>query len=89
VKKNWWKYLPLLHSLLKYISKKYFAVFDLTDEGRYWETNDELLLQETFIRYERALNTLADALQSGILQKGENAEDYVSRLIQGIKTRRS
>jgi hypothetical protein len=27
--------------LLKHLSKKYFSEFDLSDEGKYWETDDE------------------------------------------------
>jgi len=32
--------------LLKYLSKKYFAKFDVYDEGDYWETENENILKE-------------------------------------------
>lgn len=36
---------------LKYLSKKYFIDFTLSDEGKYWETGDEKLLAKIFSTY--------------------------------------
>jgi len=36
--------------LIRYISVKYFSEFKLTDESHYWETNDENILKESFIK---------------------------------------
>ena len=41
--------------LLRYLSKKYMKDFILEDEGLYWETNDEKVLEEQFDRYNSAL----------------------------------
>ena len=32
--------------LLRYLKKKYFEVFEVADEGDYWETGDEVLLRK-------------------------------------------
>ena len=48
--------------LLRYLKEKYFSVFELSDEGMYWETMDEKLLLSQFAKYEFLLNAVADAL---------------------------
>ncbi len=52
----------LIVHLLKYISKKYFKEFNVIDEGRYWETGDEQLLEETFKRYNDLLDSVSFSL---------------------------
>jgi hypothetical protein len=48
--------------LLRYLKEKYFSVFEMTDEGMYWETNDEKVLKSQFDRYNFIVNSFADAL---------------------------
>jgi hypothetical protein len=71
----------LIIHLLKYLSDKYFEHFQLTDEGKYWETGDEKLLEETFRLYDGLLNSITDSLETFPVMSGEKMEDYLSRLL--------
>jgi hypothetical protein len=75
----------LLVHLLKYLSKKYFDEFKVFDEGKYWETNDELLLGEIFERYNYYLDAFGEALENIPKLDGENFEDYFLRIMEKIK----
>lgn len=68
--------------LFRYLNKKYFADFKMTDEGSYWETNDLALLQSTFKRYTDLINGFASALEYIPMQNGENIESYFERLMK-------
>jgi hypothetical protein len=71
----------LIIHLLKYLSNKYLQTFRLTDEGKYWETGDEKLLEDSFKRYNDLLNSVADALETFPMETGESMEEYLSRLL--------
>jgi len=71
--------------LLRYISKKYFIDFELSDEGQYWETGDKKLLAEMFARYNSLLDQVGGALQSFPMGPGETFEIYFERLLKQIK----
>src|SRR6266508_4286767 len=49
--------------LLKHLKAKYFTEFELNDEGGYWESDDEQILQQQFRNYELILDTVSEALQ--------------------------
>jgi hypothetical protein len=70
--------------LLKYLSKKYFIDFTLSDEGKYWETGDETLLAEIFATYNSFLDEVSNAFQSFSMQKGETFETYFERVLNWI-----
>lgn len=70
--------------LFRYLNKKYFADFKMTDEGSYWETNDLALLQSTFKRYTDLINGFASALEYIPMQNGETIETYFERLLKLI-----
>lgn len=72
-------------SLFRYISKKYFSHFEMTDEGKFWETNDLEVLQAQFAAYERAIRNFADALQSIEGVPGESAGSLASRIEELLK----
>ncbi|MEP7168014.1 MAG: hypothetical protein ABI855_01460 [Bacteroidota bacterium] len=74
--------------LLRHISKKYLKNFSLTDEGHYWETNDEKLLEETFKEYSYLINAVSGALQTGHLKNGETIEEYMLRIFKEVHLRR-
>ena len=74
--------------LFRYLNKKYFADFKLTDEGSYWETNDLALLQTTFKRYTDLINGFASALESIPVQNGETIESYFERLLKLLDDKR-
>jgi hypothetical protein len=70
--------------LFKYLKGKYFSEFNMFDEGKYWETNDEKLLNEIFQRYENALDILGTALENIPRDRGESFEKYFERILKGI-----
>lgn len=75
----------LVINLLKYISRKYFAHFRLSDEGKYWETEDEELLREKFDLYNALLGQFTDAVQTFPMNQGETFKAYFSRILKHIK----
>lgn len=75
----------LIIHLFKYLSKKYFTNFKLVDEGQYWETGDEKILQEIFIRYTDMLDSFSSALEIYPKKNNETFEDYFTRLMKQIR----
>ena len=78
----------LIIHLLKYLTNKYLQEFRLTDEGNYWETGDEKLLEATFNRYNDLVNSVAHALDIFPVKTGETMEEYLSRLISLVNKKR-
>ena len=74
----------LIVHLLKYISKKYLKEFNVIDEGRYWETGNEKLLEETFKHYNNFLDSVGFALDNIPLEANETFEKYFSRILKVI-----
>jgi hypothetical protein len=72
----------LIIHLLKYLSKKYFPDFTVSDEGEYWETGDEKLLEENFKRYTALINGFVSCLQNFSMNPGESFEAYFERLLR-------
>ncbi len=66
--------------LLKYLSKKYFKDFTLSDEGYYWETSDEKILFEQFDRYNAAIETFSETLKKLPAVPGETTESLSERI---------
>lgn len=66
--------------LIKHLREKYFARFELTDEGQYWETNDEMTLKKQFDRYESILNMFAAALENMDRIPGETEDSLTDRI---------
>ncbi|MCJ7552659.1 MAG: hypothetical protein MUO34_02135 [Ignavibacteriaceae bacterium] len=74
--------------ILRHISKKYLKDFSLYDEGKYWETGDEQLLQQIFSRYEAAFDIFEGALDNNPKSENESFEEYFERLLKKIQTQR-
>ena len=72
----------LIIHLLKYMSKKYFKEFEVIDEGRYWETCDEKLLDETFKKYEGLLDVVGFSLEKIPMNPNETFEEYIKRILK-------
>ena len=72
----------LLIQLFRYLSKKYFADFNLYDEGSYWETNDEALLRTNFNRNLALINSVESALETIPKNSGEDTEGYLERIFK-------
>jgi hypothetical protein len=75
--------------LLKHLSHKYFDNFQLTDEGGYWETNDEALLEKNFGMYNALVNGFADSLKHHPINPNESFTDYFERIINMLDAKRS
>lgn len=71
--------------LFRYLDKKYFSVFELKDEGLYWETGDKALLERKFREYTDALNFFVEALRDLNSLPGESAESLASRIEELLK----
>ncbi len=49
--------------LFRYLEKKYFVEMNVSDEGNYWKTSDEEVLQERFDEYTGLINSFKGALE--------------------------
>lgn len=76
--------------LLRYLNGKgYFSEFSVIDEGEYWETDDEALLQRHFEILSGAIDDLSLALEVVPPLEGEGLENYFARLLELINARNS
>lgn len=73
--------------LLKHLSKKYLRDFILKDEGSYWETGDEKILQQQFDNYNAAMDIFCKGLQDLPAISGESQESIVDRLEKLLRKR--
>ncbi|CAN5423911.1 hypothetical protein BH10BAC2_BH10BAC2_18800 [soil metagenome] len=73
--------------LLYYLQQKYFADFELEDEGLYWNVWDEKILQQQFDKYNYALNIVTSALENFQSIPGETVLSLAERLEQWLKER--
>lgn len=71
--------------LLRYLKEKYFSVFEMTDEGMYWETNDENVLKSQFDKYNFIVNSFADALSEMKKIPGESPTSLADRIEELFK----
>jgi len=78
----------LIIQLFKYLERKYLQDFTMKDEGNYWETGDEKLLQDTFKRYTAMIEGFASALEIYPMNVSESFEAYFERLIKKIRKKK-
>lgn len=78
----------MIIQLFRYLDKKYLADFAMSDEGQYWETNDEALLKTTFKRYTDLINGFASAIETIPIRADENLESYFKRLMNLLNDKR-
>jgi hypothetical protein len=80
---------PTIHKmiihLLEYISKKYLSQFRMMDEGQYWETRDEALLERNFAFLTDLLNRVGNMIETTSLQPEESFESYFERIMKKIR----
>ena len=71
--------------LFRYLKEKYFSVFEMSDEGSYWETMDKKVLLEQFAKYEFLLDAVSSALNEMKIIPGETAASLADRIEQMLK----
>lgn len=73
-----------VHSIIidffRYISKKYLKDFELTDEGKYWETQDLQVLKKQFDKYNNIMDSFQLGLESTPPESKENLIAYLERI---------
>lgn len=74
----------LIIHILKYLSSKYFEDFQLKDESRYWDTEDENLMREMFKEYDELIDNFSLSIQSFPINEGENLQSYFNRMMTYI-----
>jgi hypothetical protein len=76
-----------LLNLLKHLAERYFAVFELDDEGGYWETGGEEALRKKFDLYNAILNTVSEAMKDFKAEEGDTPERPADRLEKFLNER--
>ena len=67
--------------LFRYLNKqKYFDNLKIIDEGKYWDTGDEKLLQDIFKRYVDLLDDFSFSIENIPLKNGESYETSMMAL---------
>lgn len=75
----------LLIPIFDYLNKNYFEDFEFNDEGQFWETRDEKLLEEIFNRYTNLINSFSSVLEHIPMLEGESIETYILRMAEIVK----
>lgn len=82
---------PLIHAtiiqIFRYLNQRYFSDFQLSDEGQYWETNNEEILKANFAKYEALLDSFHLGLETIPMEANESFEDYFRRMFELIEKR--
>ena len=73
----------IIHLFL-YLKEKYFQHFEMFDEGQYWETFDEEILQNIFVRHTNLIDSFSTAIENYPKKLDETFTNYFQRLIQLI-----
>lgn len=68
----------------RHLSKKYFSEFNVSDEGYYWETNDEKILKQNFSRYDKLLNNTSNTFETFPVEDGETIGKYIERMMEFV-----
>lgn len=73
--------------LLKHLSAQYFSQFDLKDEGEYWETGDEEVLQKNVGAYNNMLCFVQTAMVDFKAHDGDTPQRLADRLEKFLNER--
>lgn len=71
--------------LLRYLSKKYFDEFEITDEAKYWETEDEKEVYRLFEFLTDKINLLRGAFAGEKNSLPKDVDGLVDKIIDIIK----
>lgn len=66
--------------LLRYLKDKYISDLTVTDEGEYWDTDDENLLQSKFDFLNEMIDIVADSLSKIETIPNESNESLINRI---------
>ncbi len=66
--------------LLRYLSQQYFSRFELHDESKYWETNDEALCREIFSKYDFMIKEVGAALDGLEIDPSADQETVIGMI---------
>lgn len=67
--------------LFKYLKKKYISNLEISDDGGYWESNDQEALEEKFAQ----LNMAIDMITSALTNLPINSEDDTKSIVRKIE----
>lgn len=71
--------------MFRYLNKRgYFSELNLIDEGEYWETNDEKILEHKFKQYNDIIDNFSLAIKTIPKDTGETYENYFKRISKRI-----
>ncbi len=74
--------------LFRYLNqRKYFEEFELIDDGQYWETGDEKLLEKKFKENGDLIDNFSIAVETIPAKQNESFEKYFERIIKTIDDR--
>ena len=84
---------PAIHKaiieIFRHLKKSnYFEEFNLMDEGQYWETGDEKLLEDKFKEVGGLIDSFALALETLPVEKGESIITYIERIAERVNERK-
>ncbi|MCY7291276.1 MAG: hypothetical protein LH615_03755, partial [Ferruginibacter sp.] len=63
--------------LLRYLSNKYFSIFELYDEAEYWETKNKKTVEEKIEFLDKKTAQFAEGIFNTAMKEGESMEDYL------------
>ena len=72
---------------LKHLSKKYLMNFKVIDEGGYWDTEDEKVLQDNFNRYTNLIENFTFSIKNHPQKADENFDTYFERLLKQLHSK--
>lgn len=75
----------IIIELFRYLNKRnYFSEFNLIDEGEYWETGDEKILEQKFKEYNDLIDNFSLAMEAIPVESGETYENYFKRIAKRV-----
>jgi hypothetical protein len=79
----------LIIHLFKYLNEKYFEELKVIDEGYYWETGDEKILEQRFQEYNMLIDLVGSALENIPMKTTETFEEYFERILKIVQQKRN
>jgi len=74
--------------IFRYVVSRYLTDFVMMDEAQFWETGDENLLVENFIRNTELINSFTEVLCANSQREDEDIDAYLDRIIREFRVKR-